>query len=64
MCIRDRIEEAVRPLAFRSDLSVREIGSLRKGLARAHRDWRLPSILDETLKAEHARLRGLLSGGE
>ena len=58
------LEEAVRPLAFRSDLSAREIASLRKGLARAHKDWRLPSILDSSLEAEHARLRGLLSGGE
>ena len=58
------LEEAVRPLAFRSDLSAREIASLRKGLARTHRDWRLPAILDSSLEAEHARLRGLLSGGE
>jgi len=58
------LEEAVRPLAFRSGLSAREIASLRKGLARTHRDWRLPSILDSSLEAEHARLRGLLSGGE
>ena len=58
------LEEAVRPLAFRSELSAREISSLRKGLVRTHRDWRLPSILDSSLQAEHARLRGLLSGGE
>jgi glyoxylase-like metal-dependent hydrolase (beta-lactamase superfamily II) len=58
------LEEAVRPLAFRSDLSAREIASLRKGLARTHRDWRLPSILDSSLEAQHDRLRGLLSGGE
>lgn len=58
------LEEAVRPLAFRSDLSTREIESLRKGLVRAHRDWRLPSIVDSSLEAEHARLRGLLTGGE
>jgi hypothetical protein len=58
------LEEAVRPLAARSDLSSREIGSVRKSLVRAHRDWRLPAILDESLRAEHARLRRLLSGGE
>jgi glyoxylase-like metal-dependent hydrolase (beta-lactamase superfamily II) len=58
------LEEAVRPSAFRSDLSAREIASLRKGLVRTHRDWRLPSILDANLEAEHARLRGLLSGGD
>lgn len=58
------LEEAVRPLAARSDLSAREIGSVRKGLVRAHRDWRLPAILDESLRAEHGRLRRLLSGGE
>lgn len=58
------LEEAVRPLAYRSDLSAREVGSLRKGFVRAHRDWRLPAILDGNLAAEHARLRGVLSGGE
>jgi len=58
------LEEAVRPLAFRSSLSAREIASLRKGLVRSHREWRLPSILDSSLEAEHARLRGLLSAGE
>jgi glyoxylase-like metal-dependent hydrolase (beta-lactamase superfamily II) len=58
------LEEAARPLAARSDLSTREIGSVRKSLVRTHRDWRLPAILDESLRAEHARLRRLLSGGE
>jgi glyoxylase-like metal-dependent hydrolase (beta-lactamase superfamily II) len=58
------LEEAVRPLAFRSDVSAREIASIRKDFARTHRDWRLPSILDSSLETEHARLRGLLSGGE
>ena len=58
------LEEAVRPFAFRSGLSAREVASLRKGVVRAHRDWRLPSILDSSLVAEHARLRSLLSGGE
>ena len=58
------LEEAVRPFAFRSGLSARDLVSIRKSLVRTHRDWRLPSILDSSLKAEHARLRGLLSGGE
>lgn len=58
------LEEAVRPLAVRSTLSGRDVATARKGIVRARRDWRLPSILDESLKAEHARLRGLLSGGE
>lgn len=58
------LEEAVRPLAFRSDLSAREIAALRKGLTRANADWRFPSILDSSIRAEHSRLRGLLSGGE
>ncbi len=58
------LEEAVRPLAFRSDLSAGETAALRKGLARSHRDWRLPSILDSSIETEHARLRSLLSGGE
>lgn len=58
------LEEAVRPLAFRSKLSTGEITNLRKGLVRTRRDWRLPAILDSSLVAEHARLRRLLSGGE
>jgi glyoxylase-like metal-dependent hydrolase (beta-lactamase superfamily II) len=58
------LEEAVRPLAVRSSLSTRDVAAARKGLVLARRDWRLPSILDKSLNAEHARLRGLLSGGE
>jgi glyoxylase-like metal-dependent hydrolase (beta-lactamase superfamily II) len=57
------LEEAVRPLAFRSGLSARDLAGLRKSLAGKHRDWVLPSALDGSLRAEHARLRGLLAGG-
>lgn len=58
------VEEAVRPLAFRSALSARDLALLRKGLVRKHRDWLLPGVLDSSLRAEHARLRGLLASGE
>lgn len=58
------LEEAVRPHAFRSGLSLREVAALRRGLTRKHRDWLLPGALDASLRAEHARLRGLLASGE
>jgi glyoxylase-like metal-dependent hydrolase (beta-lactamase superfamily II) len=58
------VEESVRPLAPRSTLSARDLSSLRRSFARTHRDWVLPEILDETFRAEHARLRRLLAGGE
>ncbi len=57
------LDEAVRPLAFRSALSARDLAGLRKGIVRKHRDWLLPGILDEALRAEHARLRTLFGAG-
>ena len=57
------LEEAVRPLAFRSGLSARELSSLRRSLVRKRRDWLLPDTLDGNLRAEHARLRRLLAAG-
>lgn len=57
------LEEAVRPLALRPSLSVRDVAALRKTVARKHRDWLLPDALDESLRAEHVRLHILLAGG-
>ena len=54
----------MRPLAVRSALSARDLSSLRRSLVRGQRDWVLPEALDDTLRAEHARLRRLLAGGE
>ena len=58
------VEELVRPLAAKSTLSARDLSSLRRSLARTHRDWILPEVVDETFRREHARLRRLLAGGE
>lgn len=58
------LEEAVRPFAFRSALSPREGSALRRAFARARREWLLPGLLDANLRAEHARLRSALAGGE
>lgn len=58
------VEESVRPLAARSTLSARDLSSLRRSLARTHRDWILPEVVDENFRREHARLRRLLAGGE
>lgn len=55
------LEEAVRPLAFRGSLSSRDVSALRQALVRK-RDWALPGELDFSIRAEHARLRGLLGG--
>jgi len=59
----ETLEEAVRPLASRSSLSARDVASLRAGLVRKRSDWLLPSTLETSLRAEHARLRRLLAGG-
>ena len=58
------LEEAVRPLALRPALSVRDVAALRRAVAGKHRDWLLPDALDGSLRAEHFRLHGLLAGGE
>jgi glyoxylase-like metal-dependent hydrolase (beta-lactamase superfamily II) len=55
------LEEAVRPLAVRGSLSARDVSSLRQALVRK-RDWALPGELDSSIRAEHARLRGVLAG--
>lgn len=57
------LQEAVRPLASRSSLSAREVAAARNAFSRMRRDWLLPSVLDASLRAEHDRLRQLLSGG-
>jgi hypothetical protein len=58
------IEEAVRPLTLRPSLSVRDVESLGRSVARKHRLWLLPGAIRESLRAEHRRLRGLLADGE
>lgn len=58
------VEESVRPLAASSTLSARDLSALRRNLARTHRDWGLPEVVEETFRREHARLRRLLAGGE
>lgn len=60
----EALEESVRPLAFRPSLSARDVSALRQVLARRNREWVLPAELDSSIRAEHARLRGLLAGRE
>lgn len=60
----EALEESVRPLAFRPSLSARDVSALRQVLVRRNRDWVLPAELDASIRAEHARLRGLLTGRE
>jgi len=57
-------EEAVRPLAGRASLTGGDVAGLRRAFTRRHRDWLLPEVLETGLRAEHARLRRLLSGGD
>lgn len=54
-------EEAVRPLAARPSLARGDVAALRRAVARRYRDWLLPEVLDAGLRAEHARLRRLLT---
>mgnify|MGYP003587584538 CR=1 FL=1 len=56
------LEEAVRPLAFRSRLSAGDVRAAGRALGRARRSWLLPDVVDGNVRAEHARLRALLAG--
>jgi glyoxylase-like metal-dependent hydrolase (beta-lactamase superfamily II) len=58
------VEEAVRPFASRGSLTSRDVSAVRQAIVRRHREWLLPAALDAGIRAQHARLRRLLAGGE